>query len=337
MNKKTGVHLILLAIFPVVISCGMYQEIQEMKKPRYEVGEHKGVKFCAECHEDIYNQWLTKSRHSVATTNKSFIEFRDKITDNFVLNALMGEAMCYACHGSKKVNEGINCETCHGLVITNTSIEETHERKYTPGRENLKKKNFCARCHELPDAMTPYSDWLESEAATKGITCQECHMESQESSFRYHGFDSAVRDIGIYSDDLSIKDIELDFPLFRLKIENRIKGHAIPAGGPSRVLVLEILFLDIKEKELYKVVQTFQKKFELIPLVGLLPDKLIENTTIKSGEIRPLNFTLPSYIKGKINKVVFSLRFYEVSDEYQGDIEKAHWISKPILKEEIIL
>lgn len=342
MNKKRLIFVALLTTFLIVISWvlykeiqPMYKEIQEMKKPLYEVGEHKGAKFCADCHEEIYDQWLTKSRHAVATTNKSFLEFKDKLTDNFILNVMMGESMCYACHGSKKVNEGVDCETCHGLVIPNVSIEETHEKKYTPGRENMKKPDFCAKCHEMPDAMTPYSEWQVSKAATKGITCQECHMEPRESEFRYHGFDSVVLNEAIYRGDLSIKDIKLDFPQFSLTIENRVMGHAIPAGGPSRVLVLEILFTDIKGNELHRTFQTFAKKLSLLPVAGLMPDKLIENTSLQSSEIRPLSFTLPFSLNGKINKVVLTLRFYEVSDEYQGNIEKAHWVSKSILQEEV--
>jgi hypothetical protein len=39
-------------------------------------------------------------------------------------------------------------------------------------------------------------------------------------------------------------------------------------------------------------------------------------------------------LEGHIIRAVLTLRFYEVSDEHQGVIEKAHWISLPILEQE---
>ncbi|MEE8401916.1 MAG: hypothetical protein V3R86_07160, partial [Candidatus Hydrothermarchaeaceae archaeon] len=240
-----------------------------------------------------------------------------------------------------EVNEGVNCETCHGTVISGVPITETHEKKFKPGRENLKKQDFCAKCHTMKSLMTGdlmmslYSEWQESEAAKKGITCQGCHMEPRESELRYHGFDTVSLNAEIYQGDLILKDVKLAFPQFSLLIENRVMGHAIPASGPSKILGLEISFLDMEGTETYRVTQTFAKKFELMPVMGLMPNKLIENTQLQSGEMRKLSFTLPSSLKGQISKANLTLRFYEVSDEYQGDIEKAHWISDPVLEEEV--
>lgn len=343
MDNQLSIFSVLIIAISLTTSCTMYEEVQKMKEPRYEAGIHKGAKFCAECHEEIYNQWKAKSRHAIATTAKSFLEFKDMFTDKFMLNAMMGESMCYACHGNKEVNEGVNCETCHGPVIPDVSIEETHERKFTPGRERMKQPDFCPKCHEMKNPMSGdflmslYSDWKGSEAAANGITCQGCHMKPQESEFRYHGFDTAVRNDGIYRDDVSIRDIKLNYPHFSLTIENHVKGHSIPAGGPTRTLALEMSFTDANGNELHRVVKTFAKKFELMPITGVMPYKLIENTQLQSGEIRPLSFTLPPSLKGQISKVLIKLRLYEVSDEYQGDIKKAHWTSNPILEETVNL
>ncbi|MFQ5864927.1 MAG: multiheme c-type cytochrome [bacterium] len=342
MGKKILILFAVLTTF-VIVAFGfiylrpMYHFFQAAKKPRYEVGEHKGAQFCADCHQEIYDQWLQNSVHAEATTNTRFLDYKNKITSNFMLNAMMGEEFCYACHGSKEVNEGVNCETCHGTVIPNVSIEETHEKKFKPRRENLRKPDSCTKCHEMEDGMTTYREWQKSEAAKQGITCQGCHMKPRESGVPYHGFDSVsrTRNVGIYRDDLKIKDININFPQFSLAIENRVMGHAIPASGPSRVLVLEISFLDLKGVETYKIVQTFAKYFELIPIVGIFPAKLIENTQLQSGEARQLSFTLPSSLAGQISKAVLTLRFYDVSDDHAGDLNKAHWISEPILEGEV--
>ncbi|MEE9170068.1 MAG: multiheme c-type cytochrome [bacterium] len=351
MKKKTltiitifAVLLIMASWFIYKIVGPVYQEMQAGKIPHYEIGEHLGAEKCGECHEEIYNQWSQNSAHAVATTNEPFLNFKDKFTGNFAFNAMMGESMCYACHGSKEINEGVNCETCHGTVIPDdVSIEETHERKYSPGRARLKSQEFCAGCHTMKSPfsgdpiLSLYFEWQKSEAAKRGITCQGCHMQPRGSDELYHGFDSVSRNIDIYRDDLSLHDIELNFPRLILTIKNHVLGHAIPAVGPSRILVLEVSVLNSDGVEILSIVRTFGKYYELMPLMGIMPNKLIENSQLQSGETRSLSFSLPASTKGRISKALFTLRFYDVSDDHQGDITKAHWISEPFLTEEVNL
>ena len=232
--NKPHFLLVLLSLAFIVTGCEMYKNMQEIKIPRYEVGEHRGAQFCATCHHEIYDQWSENSRHAVATTNKNFLKTRDDVKGSFMLNIMMGEESCYACHGSKEANEGVSCETCHGPAIPDIPIMETHEKKYKPERSRLREPDFCAKCHDLfPPLMAPYSDWQKSEAAKDGITCQGCHMEPRNGGFPYHGFDSIVHNEGIYQGDVVIKDVNFDFPRFSVSVENRIKGHGVPAGGPS--------------------------------------------------------------------------------------------------------
>jgi hypothetical protein len=343
MNRRRQVFFVLPVLFMLtaayaVTSSDMYKDFQTMKKPRYETGKHVGAQFCAGCHREIYEAWSQNSAHAEATTNERFLDFKDKFTDNLMLNTMMGEEMCYACHGSKEVDEGVNCETCHGTMDLKLGINETHEKKFKPIREKLGKPDFCARCHELPPFMTPFSDWQKSDASAEDVTCQGCHMRPRESELPYHGFDSISRtqDAGIYRNDLEIKDVKLDFPRFSLAVENRIRAHSVPAGGPNRILVLEISLLDREGKEIHKIVETFGKYFELMPVIGLMPDRLIEDTQLQGGETRPLNYSLPLSIEGQIDSAMLTLRFYDISDEHQGDLNKAHWISDPILKEEVL-
>ncbi|NOX42133.1 MAG: hypothetical protein GXP19_00115 [Gammaproteobacteria bacterium] len=312
-----------------------------MKVPKYELAESssesKGAKFCATCHKQIYDQWITKSSHAVSTKNKAFISFKNKVTGNYILNKLLVEEMCYACHGNKEVNEGVNCETCHGLVISGESIAVTHEKKYKPGRVLLKESKFCAKCHELQEAMTVYSDWQRSTAAKNSITCQKCHMIPREEQKSYHGFDTIVISKDIYRDDLAIDDIQIDYPELSLIVVNKMTGHAVPAGGPSRVLVLAVSLFDEQGTELYSVSESFAKKFKLMPIVGLMPYKLLENTQLQSEEIRQVKFTLPEFFKDKAKKAIITLKFYEMSGEHLGDIAQAYWESEPIVFKEVDL
>lgn len=98
-----------------------------------------GAESCSSFHQEMYDQWAQNSGHALATISEGFLAFRDKFTSNLMLNAMMGEEFCYACHGSKAVDEGVTCETCHGTVIQGASIPEMHEQKFTPGLEALRE------------------------------------------------------------------------------------------------------------------------------------------------------------------------------------------------------
>lgn len=73
-----------------------------------------------------------------------------------------------------------------------------------------------------------------------------------------------------------------------------------------------------------------------MPIVGIMPYRLLKNTQLQNGEKRPLQFSLPLDLAGKIKKVVTVLRMHEVSDEHQGDIQRAHWTSAPIFRKDVI-
>ena len=76
-------------------------------------------------------------------------------------------------------------------------------------------------------------------------------------------------------------------------------------------------------------------QFNLLPLVGIHPFMLQDNTQLQSGEVRQLSFTLPSSLEGLIDRAALTLKFYDVSDEYTGDLSKAHWVSEPFITEEV--
>jgi hypothetical protein len=340
-----NVNKILLAFtltgFMLTASSIFAKGAREMEEPRYEVGQHAGAETCRECHTEIYNQWASNSSHAVATSRETFHGFREMFNENLVLSKVMDESMCYACHGPKEVNEGVNCETCHGPVIQGVSIEETHQKKYRPRRDLMKGAEVCAPCHTQKtmagdEIFTVFSEWKRSEAAREGLTCQDCHMESRNGGKSYHGFDALVRiNAGLYRDDLVLKNIKYDFPHLSVWIANSIRGHAVPPAGPSRFLVLEISLLNEKGVEVHSIVEKFGKVFKMMPVVGIFPNKLIENTQLQSGETRPLMYKLPANLEGQVSSVVFNLRFYDMADEHQGDLTKAHWISEPVLHREV--
>lgn len=329
--------IVLLVLVLVFINSDMYTDMETMKTPKYQLGEHRGAAFCGTCHSKIYKEWRDHSRHVDATTNQNFLDTKNDVEANFFLRTMMGEESCYACHGIKGSEEGVNCEICHGPATPGLSITELHETKYKPGLSTMKAQDFCAKCHELfPPMMSPYSQWLDSKAAAEGITCQGCHMAPVDET-PYHGFDSIVHNPDIYEGDLVIRDFNFSFPNISMVVENRIMGHGVPVGGPSRVLVLEISILDDQGKELHKVMESFYRKFELMPeIMGSMPTQVVlEDTTLKSLEARTMNYMLPAKLEGKISKASIMFRFYDVQDKYQGDIKKSHWMSEPLAKAEL--
>ena len=346
MEKKRVIFIALLLATVLIVGfygfifANLYLFFHSYDEPLYEVGGQKGAAFCGGCHQEIYNQWLENSAHAGANSHERFESFRKKVTGHIVTDFVIGDENCYSCMGPRESLEGVNCEVCHGLVDPELSIMEVHEQKFKPGLEEMKKVEFCVPCHQFPletgEGMSVYSEWKESEAAKQGLICHDCHMEKR-NNISYHGFDSITRSRNVekYRELVSIKNIEPDFPQFSLEIENHITSHALPPSGPSRLLVLEISFQDTNGEEVYKIVEKFAKRFNLLPFVGIHPFMLQENTQLQSNEVRQLNYTLPPEMEGQIDKAVLTLRFYDVSDEYVGDLSKAHWISEPILEEEV--
>ncbi len=336
--------LVILAIISVLAGCDVYRKIQNGKIPNYEVGNHAGAEACRECHQEQYEEWSNNSAHATATVNRPFLDFKAKFTSVIAFDAMMGEEMCYACHGSKAVDEGVNCETCHGLAFPDDEdFEKTHEVKYEPGMEEMRREDFCANCHTMSNPISDdpilslYSEWETSSAKQNGLTCQGCHMKPRESGEAYHGFDSVSRNVGIYDDLLEVNKIAMEFPRFGLTVVNRVSGHAIPAAGPSRILVMELSFRDAKGAEVYKIDETFGKYFDLMPMFGIMPYRLKENTQLQSDEVRPITIELPTGLQGRISEVLITMRFYDVSDDHQGNIEKAHTISKPFFEKRVVL
>ena len=181
--------------------------------------------------------------------------------------------------------------------------------------------------------MSLHSEWKQSEAAARGLTCQRCHMAKRaDDTPSYHGVDTAVRDISIYRGDLRISNIVVDPPGMRLTLENRVKGHSVPASGPTRVLALEVALNSGDGEVLHREHRTFSKRFSMLPVIGGVPLWLTDNTQLASGEKRRLRFAFPEYEFARSEKLIIILRMYEVADQHQGDVGKAHWKSKPIVR-----
>ncbi|MCP4934059.1 MAG: hypothetical protein GY927_07585 [bacterium] len=334
--------MIVTVQFALLTSCATLPEFSDLRTPRYQTGENKGAAYCASCHPDTHEQWSTRSRHAQSTKSATFQNALLEIKENIVVGNIIDEEMCYACHGNKKRNAGIDCESCHGTVLPGVPIETTHEKKYTPNLVEMRKSDFCARCHQtkMPftgEALTTLHDeWKQSPAAKKGLTCQGCHMaKGEDDNYAYHGFKTAVRNGSLYKNKLKISQIAINHKRLRLLLENRVQGHSIPASGPTRILAAEIQLLNEKGVVIHRDVRRFFKHFSMLPLVGGVPFMLINNTQLRSGEKRRIRFDFPDGTYKRSAKLTLVLLMYEVADKYEGDITRAHWVSKPIIQKTV--
>ena len=343
------VHRVLLQTIIVVLlalltSCTTLPDLAELQTPRYQTGGTKGAAYCGNCHPDTHEQWSKHSRHAKATKSPAFQRALAEIRENIVLGSFMNEEMCYTCHGDKKRNEGINCESCHGPVLPGVPIEVTHEKKYTPRLVEMRKPDFCSRCHQvkMPFTNEPlttlHDEWKQSPAAKKGLTCQSCHMKKgEDDNYAFHGFKSAVRNAFLYKNKLRISKIALNSKRVRLQLENRVTGHSIPASGPNRVLALEMELRDKRGRVVHRDHQRFFKHFSMLPGVGGVPFLLMDNSQLRSGAKRRVRFSLPAGVYDRSRKLTLKLRMYEVADKYEGKLAKAHWVSKPIIEKNLAI
>lgn len=318
----------------LVIGCSAGEELDALKTPRYGAGKHAGAAYCGTCHPHIFQQWKDFSRHSVAMSTPGFDELLDLTTGNPILNLLIGKDGCYSCHGSEAAGAGVDCETCHGPAPQGVEIMEAHRTHYTPRRRLVMTlPDFCSRCHELQPLLSTYSDWKNSGVSER---CQDCHMPVTETGKRFHGFQTLVRNPGLYDGDIVVSDIVMRFPVLQMTVVNRVRGHAIPAGGPTRVLALEVTLIDPDGAESVRRVETFAKFAKLFPFVGVLPTALERDTRLGASEARNVTFEFPERMRHEILGVRVLLRFYEVPEQAKGDIEKARWVSAPVFDQTVM-
>lgn len=118
----------------------------------------RDVARCAECHEEEVKQWRDSPHaHSI---NPAFLGEWGKQGRKWEC------VVCHTSHYDRRSGayseEGVGCESCHGVV------KETH-----PSEERVSlpvSSDACQSCH----AMT-YGEWRISAHGQKGIRCFDCH------------------------------------------------------------------------------------------------------------------------------------------------------------------
>jgi hypothetical protein len=249
-------------------------------------GEIAPSALCGTCHRDIYAMWRSSAHSSAMEDVIFFAAYRDMdATDPATAR------LCLACHAPltrvlpdaalalQATWDGVSCEACHTLVSVELApggarqtfapgpvkrgpirdaVSNGHETAYS---ELHRSALVCAGCHEFENAektpiITTYSEWRGSGAATRGKTCQACHMAASVSGA--HVVDPKIKRVtesvnlhqmpGGHSVTQLNKALEVvmtaawqeDGLGVTVVLKNKGAGHAVPTGMPGRRVILAV-------------------------------------------------------------------------------------------------
>ncbi len=319
-TQKFIIPCLILIMSTILVGCATYQKIQALKTPRFETGpgEYKGAKSCMECHEEIYQQWKN-SRHAGATGK--WFDDRVKTMPYFPTEMVMGRGMCYACHGPEQLNEGVSCEACHG-INDQESIEKVHEEKYSPGLNELKQSESCGKCHSNIDPLTEHVldgalfEWQKSQAAKDNIQCSNCHMKKINGAPALHN--SNGKDL---PSSLRLNQIEFKGDDLCIVLENRNAAHSLPTGNASNTYRVTVRLLNKKGLQIVSLKKDIRKTYSMS--FGF-PAELLKDETLKSGEIREINFPIPDIDKNQVKNINVKISLIEVDLGDDGGILEIH-------------
>lgn len=156
-------------------------------------------------------------------------------------------------------HEGLTCAGCH--VRGNQRFGPEHRAGlegdeeglphdgFTP-HEAFSDSQFCAACHQFPDdgprlngklRQDTHNEWLESEFAGRGVTCQGCHMPDRRHLWRGISDPQMTRDalaLELAGQEQADGEVAVE-----LEVANVGAGHHFPTYMVPRV-DLRLLLVD---------------------------------------------------------------------------------------------
>jgi len=242
---------------------------------------------CATCHRDIHRMW-NASAHASAMNNTTFLDSYREVESG---RGSSSPGVCLGCHApmagaigdpelTKRISwEGVTCDYCHSLVsvemhgsgavagvdfgnVKRGPIKDATSTGHDVAYSDLFAQSIvCAPCHEYTARngaaiMGTYSEWMASNAAERGETCQTCHMGVVEGEVvdpriaRESGAEVNLHAMpGGHSLDQLHEAIAVGIEPSRhddrlelvVRLKNKGAGHAVPTGMPVRHIVLELL------------------------------------------------------------------------------------------------
>lgn len=223
-----GPLVVLAATVLVIIAVGLFVEppvtqagppLQEDMPAMPDDSDHTGER-CADCHLDYKAVWET-GVHAIAYERESFQEAWQ--AEGSPTECLQCHTTLYQPHDGQYLQEGVQCEACHGLNVadhppadfvinrTTNACGDCHEGTFDEWRSSphaftddmgtvacstchnphgqtlrFEETNaLCLNCHE--SAPNTYEHLTHNEVAFEGVevTCASCHMPKVEND-RHH-------------------------------------------------------------------------------------------------------------------------------------------------------
>ena len=328
---------------------------------------------CASCHKLIHQYW-SESAHARSATSPAYLAG----LESAVAAASDKQAVrvdCVWCHAptvlltgdyelkQRITREGVSCDFCHTVKdvdlaragrpfeispgnVKRGPLQYAKSKFHDTEYSSLHKTSplLCAACHEYRNAqgvavLSTYTEWRQTPYATRGVTCQECHMPVVPGTtvpaalgpsghvINLHrivgGSNPSKLSVGL---DLKIESVTRTSGAADVQVlvaSSRV-GHAAPGGFANRALVLAVgvesasgELLNRRERVYHRTLQDAAGQ-ELVTVADLMlkAAREGEDTRIQSGESRAERFTVP--IPEGAKAIVARLEYRDLSDPKTG-------------------
>ncbi len=325
---------------------------------------------CAACHREIFEEWQASAMARTVSLSRWCLEGSHEILDSIGRAEEMGER-CYSCHApgayhrgavpleAQDESEGVGCDVCHAIADVDVSDPLGHPRiTLEPGPKRgarpgvradhevivsplFASSQLCAGCHYFADPANglpvdwTYAQWLASPHATRGETCQSCHMPRRPGRLSELPGSPMRQDVASHrfpgGRDLEMLRSALDLRLSIenvqgsrqavIEIENVGAGHNVPGGGGGiRQLELRVEALDSDGKAKARLRRAYEIRYFTADgrqTSGSDPSAVrYEDSGIRAAEVRTERLVLPA--DTPLDHVRAELRYWYVSREAQA-------------------
>ena len=336
-------------------------------------GPYTSVKACASCHRLIHQYW-SESAHARSATSPAYLAG----LESAVAAASDKQALrvdCVWCHAptvlltgdyelkQQITREGVSCDFCHTVKdvdlaragrpfelspgnVKRGPLQYAKSKFHDTEYSSLHKTSplLCAACHEHRNAqgvavLSTYTEWRQTSYATRGVTCQECHMPVVPGTtvpaalgpsghvINLHrivgGSNPSKLSVGL---DLKIESVTRtsgNADVQVLVTSSRV-GHSAPGGFANRALVLAVGVESSSGELLNRRERVYRRTVkdaaggELFTVADIMLKGTSEgeDTRLKPGEARAERFTVP--IPEGARAIVARLEYHDLSDPKAG-------------------
>jgi hypothetical protein len=333
-------------------------------------GGYTSAKQCASCHRTIHKYW-SESEHARAATSPLFLSTLGQAVSG-AADPAAARRECVWCHAPTALvsgdwalegalaREGVSCDFCHTVADVDLRRGGGHPFELAPGRVKRGPMEFartgahesaysllhrssallCASCHEYKNGngvavLSTYGEWMGGPHASRGETCQECHMPLVPGDTVLETLKPTQRRINLHRItggttpsrvenglDLSFGAVAIgaDSADVEVVVTNTGVGHSAPGGLSTKSLVLSV-GVDTGSADLtHRMERVYRRELKDrdgkvlagVSDLFLKAASVGEDTRLKQKEARRERFTVP--LPAAWKAVVARLEYRDASD-----------------------